>query len=317
METRGKRRKREKEEANVVGRELIRRVREEWKRGNYEETTRLIEEAAEKDTSGRGLYLLANCHKKKILGFKKDKSRMWDLLEKAAQCGNGWAMFQLGARNDKHRSWMLRALGTNDNYTKGAYYLGRWGSGSSDTRKGFLYLQTAAAENDNPFAQHELADCYYYGVGVAADYHKALEWYTKSADQGFPWSQARLGKLLMADPTKVWQAWEWARKTAAQNYCNFLLDDPLFEDFQQIHDSRQSILCLIAIHKHKLSNYVSFLQIPRDIVKNIAQYLHKCNTAPCFKTNKFFIITYLFFFCNEGFIGLCCVVVVVVECGCW
>ena len=39
-----------------------------------------------------------------------------------------------------------------------------------------------ATQNDEPYAQNQLGNCYYNGQGVKQDYSKAVEWYTKAAE---------------------------------------------------------------------------------------------------------------------------------------
>jgi len=43
------------------------------------------------------------------------------------------------------------------------------------------------AEAGDAGAQNNLGVCYYKGEGVPQDYHKAVEWYTKAAEQAL-WS---------------------------------------------------------------------------------------------------------------------------------
>ena len=42
---------------------------------------------------------------------------------------------------------------------------------------------TQAAEQGNADAQYMLGDCYYSGVGVGKNVHKAVEWFEKAAAQ--------------------------------------------------------------------------------------------------------------------------------------
>lgn len=45
-------------------------------------------------------------------------------------------------------------------------------------------------------AQHNLANIYEYGKGVARDYAEALKWYEAAAEQGLPYSQHALSDML-------------------------------------------------------------------------------------------------------------------------
>lgn len=50
-----------------------------------------------------------------------------------------------------------------------------------------------AANQGDAKAQFMLGECYYYGKGVNEDKDKAMEWYTKAADQGH---SGAISKLL-------------------------------------------------------------------------------------------------------------------------
>ena len=52
---------------------------------------------------------------------------------------------------------------------------------------------TKAAEQGNASSQYSLGICYYKGYGVEKDYQKAVEWWTKAAEQGNASAQNNLG----------------------------------------------------------------------------------------------------------------------------
>lgn len=60
-----------------------------------------------------------------------------------------------------------------------------------------------AAEAGNMIAVAELADLYYQGKGVARDYVKAVELYTKAAEAGNPYGMYKLGCIICADQGSV------------------------------------------------------------------------------------------------------------------
>ena len=51
---------------------------------------------------------------------------------------------------------------------------------------------TKSAEQGSSSAQCNLACCYEFGNGVEQDYTKAAEWYKKSAEQGFDAAKEKL-----------------------------------------------------------------------------------------------------------------------------
>jgi hypothetical protein len=80
--------------------------------------------------------------------------------------------------------------------------------------------QLNQANQGNAKAQAFIADQYYYGVSVAKDLVKAVEWYTKAASQGNADGECGLGDAyyngvggLSKDPVK---AVDWYRKAADQ-----------------------------------------------------------------------------------------------------
>ena len=50
-----------------------------------------------------------------------------------------------------------------------------------------------AAEQGDTVAQHKLANCYYYGQGVAKDFQESVKWNRKAAEQGYAVAQNNLG----------------------------------------------------------------------------------------------------------------------------
>lgn len=98
------------------------------------------------------------------------------------------------------------------------YLLGR--GVTQNNEKAFYYFSQAANEDD-PFAQNELAYLYAAGKGTRRDYAKALSYYKKAADHGLASAQYNLG--LMYDyglgtlPDRS-LARQWFQKSAALGF---------------------------------------------------------------------------------------------------
>ena len=87
-----------------------------------------------------------------------------------------------------------------------------------DYAKAVEYFQKAA-DQGYPVAQNWLGLCYDEGTGVIQDFEKAAQWYKKAADQGYPDAQNNLG-LCYEEGTGVIQDFEkaaqWYKKAADQ-----------------------------------------------------------------------------------------------------
>jgi TPR repeat protein len=73
----------------------------------------------------------------------------------------------------------------------------------------------------DPSDQYHLANKYYYGDGVNQDYTTAVEWYTKSAEQGNEMAQLHLGWMYESGEgieKNYVKAVEWYTKSAKQGY---------------------------------------------------------------------------------------------------
>lgn len=102
---------------------------------------------------------------------------------------------------------------------KGVRYLLGRGVSQSDTMA-FTYFKKAANEND-PFAQSELAYMYAAGKGTPQDYKEALKWYQKAAEQGLAGAQYNLGLMYLhglGTESNKTLAIQWFTKAAAHNF---------------------------------------------------------------------------------------------------
>lgn len=79
-----------------------------------------------------------------------------------------------------------------------------------------------SAEQGFAAAQCNLGNCYKFGKGVTQDLTKAVKWYEKSAEQGFASAQFRLGYCYEHGEGMMLdcaKAIEWYRKSAVLGYC--------------------------------------------------------------------------------------------------
>ena len=69
------------------------------------------------------------------------------------------------------------------------------------------------AQQGRAESQYMLGICYFNGEGVEQNYDKAVEWYTKSAEQGDCWAQYRLGEYY-EQGQNLSKATDWYSKSA-------------------------------------------------------------------------------------------------------
>ncbi|CEI95374.1 hypothetical protein RMCBS344292_09563 [Rhizopus microsporus] len=86
-----------------------------------------------------------------------------------------------------------------------------------NSKEGFEYLMKSA-ENNNMYAQFLVGVHYERGLDIPQDLEKAMHYYQKSADQGFPDAQAALGNRLIVEENYK-EGIQWLEK-AVQMSCS-------------------------------------------------------------------------------------------------
>ena len=113
------------------------------------------------------------------------------------------------------------------------------GNGVEQSYKKAIEWYTKAAEQGYAAAQHNLGLSYY----KMGEYEKAVEWYTRAAEQGLAISQNSLGvcyKDGLGVEKDISKALEWYWKAADQNYSSAQYNLGLYYD-EQNDQKRQSI----------------------------------------------------------------------------
>ncbi|MBX3708362.1 MAG: sel1 repeat family protein [Gammaproteobacteria bacterium] len=98
------------------------------------------------------------------------------------------------------------------------YLLGR--GVEQNNEKAFYYFNQAANEDD-AFAQNELAYLYAAGKGTRRDYKKALIWYKRAAEHGLASAQYNLGLMYLygiGTTPNASLAKAWFQKSAARGF---------------------------------------------------------------------------------------------------
>ena len=107
-------------------------------------------------------------------------------------------------------------------YQTGCNYRDGKNGVTKDLKKAVEYF-TKAAEQGHASAQADLGDCYFNGDGVYKDSDKAVEWYRKAAEQGNASGQCGLGLCYLGGrgvPEDNAKAVEWFRKAANQGHAS-------------------------------------------------------------------------------------------------
>lgn len=103
---------------------------------------------------------------------------------------------------------------------KGVRYLLGRGVAQNNT-KAFYYFKKAAHEENNLYAQNELAYLYAAGKGIRKDYTKALYYYEKAAIRGLASAQYNLGMMYfhgLGTAENKQLARKWFEKAAALGF---------------------------------------------------------------------------------------------------
>lgn len=131
----------------------------------------------------------------------------------------GLSMLFAGCSTSNYLGNNSSAYSDNSPKSMGVRYLLGRGVEQND-EKAFYYFNKAAEEND-PFAQNELAYMYAAGKGTQKSYKKAFSWYHKAAEHGLASAQYNLGLMYLRGlgtaPNKA-LAKEWFTKSAAHGF---------------------------------------------------------------------------------------------------
>ena len=157
----------------------------------------------------------------------------WSLISRAAQAGDGRAMWRLaaakvngtsGQEKDLPEAVRLMRLSAETGERNGQQGWGQmlyFGVGMTENKPEGLRYTRMAADAFNPEAQYDMALANYFGdVGIPKNLVEAARWARLSADNGLPRAQLLLGKLLWAGEGLVQnrtEAVRWMKKAADQH----------------------------------------------------------------------------------------------------
>lgn len=112
------------------------------------------------------------------------------------------------------------------------------------------------AERGDAAAQYQLGRMYQGGHGVTRDYHKAVEWYRRSAEQGYAPAERSLGGMYRGGygglPEDDAEAKKWYGKAAAQGdvlaEVGLLLEDlPLLAAVRSLPQGYRDAIFLVMV----------------------------------------------------------------------
>ena len=117
--------------------------------------------------------------------YKYDKIVVKSVEQFYKKICNGYIFENIGLAEEKKKDLYNFILMQKDSLTKqiclgDCYY---YGYGISKDLTKAIECYTKAANQGDAKAQYNLGLCYYYGQGVSQDYEKAFHWYEKAANQ--------------------------------------------------------------------------------------------------------------------------------------
>ncbi len=203
-------------------------------------------------------------------------------FKKAAEKEHPIAMYEYGLYLSKVAErdlWHQKAFETGDLYVLGyMYYYGHYVEQNNEKCiKNFL-------KSNDSSALYMLGNFYQYGFkGVDMDLKEAFKYYLKSANMGYSYAQFNIalyyekGEGIEKNLTK---AYNWYKKAANQNDKRAVdrLKTDKFKNFDRHQNTRNALLCLIAIRKfRKDDSILKILQI--DVVITIAKEVWETRDA--------------------------------------
>ncbi|MBP5419901.1 MAG: SEL1-like repeat protein [Bacteroidales bacterium] len=159
-------------------------------------------------------------------GVERDYQKAVALFKKAAEQGYARAQYKLGecyylGKQDYRLVVKTPILKTHGFYIN--YSEPKTNQVVEQDYQKAVEWYTKAAEQGYARAQYNLGDCYKNGRGVEQDYQKAVEWYTKAAEQGDETAQCNLGNCYkngQGVEQNYQKAVEWFTKAAVRWYAN-------------------------------------------------------------------------------------------------
>ncbi len=183
---------------------------EEFKAGNYGNAARLLRPLAEEGNSKAQLLLGTLLHDG--LGVERDVAQGVSLIKRAADQGLATAKFQLAfvhlRRGEEDLGFQLLEQIANEGHVfaqinLGLLYAPTMSDDPEHEKKSFDWLLKAAEAGDS-FAMSQVAELYYYGVGVTfdgaeveRDIVEAVRWSLAAADLNDPGGRYVLGLIYL------------------------------------------------------------------------------------------------------------------------
>lgn len=176
------------------------------------------------------MYYLGNLMVNGDAWTGENQTEGWALINRAAQAGDGRALWRLAAakiegisaqRKDLPEAARLMRLSAEAGDRNGQYGWGQmlyFAVGTPENKPEGLRFMRMAADADYPDAQYSMALSNYFGeVGMPKNLVEAARWARLSANNGLPRGELLLSKLLWAGegvPQDRAQAVRWMKKAA-------------------------------------------------------------------------------------------------------
>jgi TPR repeat protein len=191
-------------------------------------------------------------------GVEKDKCKATKWIEKCAKLGSADAQFNIGVSYyfgieiDKDINngleWLIKSA--EQDHLKAIEQLYRINIELYNNKEAIKWL-IKGTQLGCPKLQYDLAKLHQQGLIFNKDIDKAIEHYTKSAEQGYKYAQRELGEILLE--RKVFRpAIKWLRKASEQG-----LSEPL--------------VLALKFHEHSVEEYLNiedrYIEASKEIVR--------------------------------------------------
>jgi TPR repeat protein len=262
--------------------ELRMRAMTMLRKGECKEGLKMMRKAARRK-NGEACWMMGKINNCRLFGTNSTrKDTIKSYFKKAADLGNGKGMLEYSfwMGDESRLVWQKKAFDTDD--ISVLIFCHLYGKVVPINHE--IAFELSRKHELDMFIQFDLAQRQEYGIIKMDPIEKkamAIEWYTKSAEQGYIRAQIRLGDMFIEKhindkPNPLFnrtKAWYWYKKANKYRKVKGTFSLACFENFEQYDRVRKSVFALIAYRQFQKQNCGHLKHLPLDIIKIIATHL--------------------------------------------